>query len=835
MVEEKDLNRFKVVELKSMLQQHGVTPKGLKMDLVKQLYGILKAREEELSCQQQQSNQEMFQNSEELQQPLQSEESVRDVQQPEMLQQLNEQKFQVEDLVQAQQGELSPQYENQMQQINNEFEEKNDSLIVPKKEETSIIMNQIDNEVFHQNNIENQPENDSVFKEDKTHEINQVYYDEGEEADIENNDILISEEELSKMSKNQRRKYKKKMRNKIKRQERQMIEIKRRELMPLKENKLQSKSVEIKEETAEDDAMDIDDEDEAEEEKEKRLREEQEAQKTQNCVLETNDKLDVTESDVEIEYVPEEIPNDPVYLQFLKVFDKFSAVSPSEASRLEAERLHEQNKNRDDRTKLLELKKPVELELKEDDEKDNDGLGKLSKRKMKQLNRMSIADLKQNVTHPELVEMHDVTARDPVLLLQLKSTRNTVPVPRHWCYKRKYLQGKRGFEKPPFKLPEFIRRTGIQEMREALQEKEDTKSLKSKMKEKIRPKMGKIDIDYQKLHDAFFKWQTKPKMTIHGDLYYEGKEFETRLKDKKPGELTTELRSSLGMPTGPNANKCPPPWLIAMQRYGPPPSYPNMKIPGLNAPIPDGCSFGYHAGGWGKPPVDEYGRPLYGDVFGLTLSAGDITLTEINIDKTRWGEIESEEEEEVEESEEEEEEEEEDADVNKSGLVTPAAEGLVTPSGISSVPTGIETPDMIELRKRKQAIEAEMESGENPALFTVIPEQKTDRYGKDMMGSMHVYDFASLSKTSSKSSSHARDGIDVALDPSELESGGLDSNQLSAKYEQSMRKQSGGNPHEDLSDMVAEYAAANKPKRKKGDHDANKSSKDKSKKYQFKF
>lgn len=53
-----------------------------------------------------------------------------------------------------------------------------------------------------------------------------------------------------------------------------------------------------------------------------------------------------------------------------------------------------------------------------------------------------------------------------------------------------------------------------------------------------------------------------------------------------------------------------------MQRYGPPPSYPNLKIPGLNAPIPDGCAFGYHPGGWGKPPVDELGRPLYGDVFG---------------------------------------------------------------------------------------------------------------------------------------------------------------------------------------------------------------------------
>jgi hypothetical protein len=41
------------------------------------------------------------------------------------------------------------------------------------------------------------------------------------------------------------------------------------------------------------------------------------------------------------------------------------------------------------------------------------------------------------------------------------------------------------------------------------------------------------------------------------------------------------------MPTGANAEKIPPPWLIAMQRYGPPPSYPSLKIPGLNAPIPD--------------------------------------------------------------------------------------------------------------------------------------------------------------------------------------------------------------------------------------------------------
>jgi splicing factor 3B subunit 2 len=154
-------------------------------------------------------------------------------------------------------------------------------------------------------------------------------------------------------------------------------------------------------------------------------------------------------------------------------------------------------------------------------QKAEDEKPKLSKKKMKKLNRLSVAELKQLVLRPDVVEMHDVTAHDPKLLVLLKATRNTVPVPRHWCFKRKYLQGKRGFEKPPFELPGFIKATGIMEMRQALADKEDAKSLKSKMREKIRPKMGKIDIDYQKLHDAFFKFQTKPKMSCHGDLYYE--------------------------------------------------------------------------------------------------------------------------------------------------------------------------------------------------------------------------------------------------------------------------------------------------------------------------
>lgn len=37
----------------------------------------------------------------------------------------------------------------------------------------------------------------------------------------------------------------------------------------------------------------------------------------------------------------------------------------------------------------------------------------------------------------------------------------------------------------------------------------------------------------------------------------------------------------------------------SLQRYGPPPSYPSLKIPGLTAPIPPGSQFGYHPGVWG--------------------------------------------------------------------------------------------------------------------------------------------------------------------------------------------------------------------------------------------
>lgn len=95
----------------------------------------------------------------------------------------------------------------------------------------------------------------------------------------------------------------------------------------------------------------------------------------------------------------------------------------------------------------LELKPDVqekesdEIEKVDSDTEDTDGISKISKKKKKLMSRLSVAELKQLVPRPDVVEAHDVTSADPRLLVYLKSYRNTVSVPRHWCHKRKYLQG----------------------------------------------------------------------------------------------------------------------------------------------------------------------------------------------------------------------------------------------------------------------------------------------------------------------------------------------------------------------------------------------------------
>eukprot|EP00271_Cylindrocystis_brebissonii_P004456 TRINITY_DN1612_c0_g2_i1.p1 TRINITY_DN1612_c0_g2~~TRINITY_DN1612_c0_g2_i1.p1 ORF type:complete len:604 (+),score=209.33 TRINITY_DN1612_c0_g2_i1:490-2301(+) len=491
--------------------------------------------------------------------------------------------------------------------------------------------------------------------------------------------------------------------------------------------------------------------------------------------------------DVKIEYIREPLPISDVvgegFEDLMKVFERFNT-QEEEPVEENADAAADEDGKKKERTSDDE-------DDEEDEETKEDGA--LSNKKKKQNRRMKIAELKQICARPDVVEIWDATAHDPKLLVFLKSYRNSVPVPRHWSQKRKFLQGKRGIEKQPFQLPDFIAATGIEKIRQAYVEKEDSKKLKQKQREKMQPKMGKMDIDYQVLHDAFFKYQTKPKLTLHGDIYHEGKEFETKIRDFKPGHLSDDLKAALGM-----GETSPPPWLINMQRYGPPPSYPHLKIPGLNAPIPEGAAFGYQTGGWGKPPVDERGRPVYGDVFG-TLADEANPFEEEPVDKSaRWGDLEED------EDEEEEEEEEEDEAMGEEELEA----GITSVDSLSTTPAGVETPDVINLRKSTLRKEPEK------SLYTVLGEKEERMTAGTLMGSEKTYvlpgsaadkGIARIALPGKKGvldlmKSQKSDKVDITLRPEELE--GLDDSQLAAKFEQA-RQAEAAPVKEDFSDMVA--------------------------------
>jgi len=315
---------------------------------------------------------------------------------------------------------------------------------------------------------------------------------------------------------------------------------------------------------------------------------------------------------------------------------------------------------------------------------ESEGKKKLSKRKNKLLCRPNISDLKQRSTKPDTIEIWDVSAPDPITLTELKAYRNSVPVPSHWSQKRKYLLGKRGIEKSQFELPSFIEATGINNLRKTYQFKDDVKNQKQKGRDRLQPKIHKLEINYEIMRDAFFKYQTKTKMSRWGEIYFEGKEFEFVEQCKQPGMISEKLKEALGM--GSNG-QIPPPWLINMQRFGLPPSYPGLKIPGLNAAIPAGCRFGYGPGEWGKLPHNLISFHSYDSVNKVDRKSD--TETEVNVDKAfEWGRLE-----ELEGHYHENEFSEEHDEENKQGFeITSLDESSLTPRGL-------ETPNSLNLRK----------------------------------------------------------------------------------------------------------------------------------------
>jgi len=448
------------------------------------------------------------------------------------------------------------------------------------------------------------------------------------------------------------------------------------------------------------------------------------------------------------------------FAEFQRVFSMFK--TPDQLKKLKEERDAEEKRLEAEEAKELadHAAEAAALVVVE-----KDGEEKLSRKEIKRRNRLSIADLKQLVDRPNVVELHDCNSADPKLLVHLKSCRNTVPVPSHWAQKRKFLQNKRGYEKPQFELPDFIAATGIGDIRTAIQDKASDATSKQKQRARTSGKLSGTAIDYEQLHDAFFKYQTKPWMTDFGSMYYEGREFEVKLKTKRPGELSDELRRALALVD----DTAPAPWLFNMQRFGPPPSYKNLKIPGVNTPIPPGARYGYGPGEWGKPPVDDFGRPLYGDVFGTEKKDENETS---DLDKTHWGVVaEEDEEEEEDDDEDEDEDEDDDEDDMESGM-----------ESISSMTSGTDTPETLQLRKKDASESSESEKPKQ--LYQVLEQTKTGVGASQLFGSSHSYALPKESEAEKRiaaKQAKAKGEVHLALNPEDLE--GLDAMTLKRKYE----------------------------------------------------
>ena len=484
--------------------------------------------------------------------------------------------------------------------------------------------------------------------------------------------------------------------------------------------------------------------------------------------------------------------DDPNFELYKSVFEKFREPTEEEVATKDEEK--------------------AEIIYSDDDipDEEDDGKPKISKKQRKQMNKVSVAQLKAEVTRPELVEWTDVSSSNPQLLIALKAAKNAIPVPSHWSLKREYLSSKRGIEKPPFALPKFIQETGIAEMRDAVLEKQAEMTMRQKQRERVQGKLGKLDIDYAKLYDAFFRRQTKPELTRYGEVYYEGKEFETNLVNLKPGELSEELREALGMAPG-----HPPPWLINMQRFGPPPSYPNMRIPGVNAPIPPGASWGFQPGQWGKPPTDDAGKPLFGgDLYGTSILEEQQQSAHVGepVERGIWGTLRAEGESEDEESDEEEEEEddEEGDEDDATGIQT----SMTTASAMPSEIGGTESiGGEFTLRKQRKGIETE-EPGAPRSAFTVLPEKNISATG--FFGGEHAYDLdAAKRDTLGQGAKKRKAGdVDISVDVDRLaESDKLDKDALKKEYEARQRAEAQGQwqsiDQDDLADMIANESKKN--------------------------
>jgi splicing factor 3B subunit 2 len=216
-------------------------------------------------------------------------------------------------------------------------------------------------------------------------------------------------------------------------------------------------------------------------------------------------------------------------------------------------------------------------------------------------------------------------------------------------------------------------------------------------------------------------------------------------------------------------------------------------------------------GEWGKPPVDEYGRPLYGDVFGQIQGVDDEPAI---VDKTLWGQLE----EEIPESDDDESEGKKAAKAQASASQSQQqATGLTAADGtaivvqaedeenedmeddsgitsVSSLTSGMETPDAMQLRKKGDGTGTEtpdtVKQGAAPRqLYTVLEEKKAG-VGGSLFGSAHSYVVPPPNIEEKKKTKGGRDEVTVPITADDISDDKVDAATLKRKFEEAQLKSS---------------------------------------------
>jgi len=155
-------------------------------------------------------------------------------------------------------------------------------------------------------------------------------------------------------------------------------------------------------------------------------------------------------------------------------------------------------------------------------------------------------------------------------------------------------------------------------------------------------------------------------------------------------------------------------------------------------------------------------------------------------------------------------------------------------TGIASVPSGLETPDVIDLRKESRK---EDKPEKDKQLFQVIPQAEAS-VGAAIMGSAHQYIIPSDKSKEPKGKdrvdlmrSQKSDKVEISLNPTDIEN--LSQGLLERKYEEQVHASKLEKQHQrDEVDEVIEENARKKQRKAKAD---DKKSKKKQKESSFTF